>query len=97
LDDLNTKIQTDVNAASEELQKYLTAGGSTALGEDYVISPYIGGGYLNISSTQTGDQSKVIINPSNASIFAVYGKTGNKVIGLNADGNAIFDGVVTAS
>jgi hypothetical protein len=40
---------------------YLGVGGTVLQGANTIISPYIGGGYLNIASGNT----KVIIDPAN--------------------------------
>jgi hypothetical protein len=45
--------------------QYLGAGGGTLTGTNYVISPYIAGGYLNISSSKTNNKTRVIIDPNN--------------------------------
>ena len=46
----------------EQVANYLGLGGGTIIGENYMISPIIGGGYLNITST---DNKCVIIDPNN--------------------------------
>lgn len=74
---------------------YLKAGEKTLIGEDYVISPYIGGGYLNI----TNGKKQVIIDPSGKTntdyIFQVHN---NKEISvaIKPDGDAIFKGQIHA-
>lgn len=64
----------------------------------YIITPYIEGGYLKIQNSN--GSKKVIIDPNNLSgnntIFQVYSNS-KMVIGLDSNGNAIFDGNVTAS
>jgi hypothetical protein len=46
---------------NEKLVKCLSGGGTTDIGEDYVISPYLGGGYLHI--TNPTSKLSVIIDP----------------------------------
>lgn len=71
-------------------------------GENIIVSPYIGGGCLVIASTGPDDKSKVVIDPSNLrdidkpQIFQVYNKDDVMVIGLDDDGNAVFEGNITA-
>ena len=76
------------------LQKCL--GFTTEISSNYVISPYIGGGYLQISSDNTG---KVIIDPlglvQQSHIFAIYNRGGDVVMGVDTSGNGIFSGDVT--
>lgn len=76
------------------LQKCL--GFTTEISSNYVISPYIGGGYLQISSDNTG---KVIIDPlglvQQSHIFAIYNKSGDVVMGVDTSGNGTFAGDVT--
>lgn len=79
--------------------QYLGAGGGTMLGDRYVVSPYIGGGYLHIVNGSTGHS--VTINPTLTSgvtgaIFEV--KSANEtVIGFDTQGNATFKGVINAT
>lgn len=75
--------------------KHLGIGGGTVINEDSVISPYIGGGYLNI--TNIDNNSRVVIDPNNLTgnnyIFQVH--NGDKVtVGVNADGDAEFSGTI---
>ena len=84
-----------VSELDSQVSKYLGLGGSTLIGSNYVISPYISGGYLNI--TNTSNNSRVIIDPNNLTnnntIFQIH--NGNKVvIGLTKEGDALFDGVI---
>lgn len=75
------------------LQKCL--GFTTEISSNYVISPYIGGGYLQISSDNTG---KVIIDPlglvQQSHIFAIYNTNGDVVMGVDTSGNGTFSGDV---
>lgn len=78
--------------------KYLGLSGSTLIGSSYIISPYIAGGYLNI--TNTSNNSRVIIDPNNLTgngyIFQVH--NGTKVsMGITKDGSASFEGKITAT
>lgn len=73
-------------------------GGTTKIGSNYVISPYIAGGYLNIKNAN--NNSRVIIDPNNLTgnnyVFQVH--NGNKVtMGVDTSGNAVFNGAVTAT
>jgi hypothetical protein len=75
--------------------KHLGIGGKTVINEDSVISPCIGGGYLNI--TNVDNNSRVVIDPNNLTgnnyIFQVH--NGDKVtVGVNADGDAEFSGTI---
>ncbi len=70
---------------------------STTINENSIISPYIGGGYLNIGDSK----NSVIINPlgidetdrNNYDIFAVYNNA-NKIVGINTNGDAYFNGEI---
>ena len=75
---------------------YLGIGGTTIVSDKYVISPYLGGGYLNISDSN----NRVIIDPKNLGntgyIFRVQNSSGVS-IGFDFDGNAVYNGSVTAT
>lgn len=78
--------------------QYFGLGGDTIVGDNYVISPYIGGGYLNIANTN--NNSRVIIDPNNLTgngyIFQVH--NGDKVtVGVKSSGDSEFSGKITAS
>ena len=77
---------------------HLGLGGNTVLGENFVISPYIGGGYLNI--TNADNQSRVVIDPNNLTnngyIFQVHNGT-QVSVGIDKNGNAEFNGRITAT
>lgn len=92
-DDIKKSISEKIGELDQQVARYLTNGRSTSIGEDYMISPYIGGGYLNIIS---GD-NQVIIDPSNTSnpdyIFQV--KNQDKImVGISSDGEALFEGEI---
>lgn len=68
----------------------------TEIGKSYIISPSIGGGYLNIAGA---NGSKVIIDPNNITredyIFQVH--NGTKIsVGIKQNGNAEFAGAITS-
>lgn len=92
----NSIIPEKIAELDQKVAQYLTRGAHTSIGEDYMISPYIGGGYLNIIS---GD-NQVVIDPSNTSntgyIFQV--KNQDKVmVGINANGEALFEGEIKST
>ena len=87
-----------ISTLDSYVAKYLGLGGNTIIGENYVISPIIEGGYLNV--TNTDNKSRVIIDPNNLTgnnyIFQVH--NGNKVtMGVDKNGNTTFNGAVTAT
>ena len=87
---------TKISALDTAVANYLGLGGGTLIGDSYVISPYIGGGCLDIAS----EDKRVIIDPKNLTnngfIFQVH--NGERVtLGIDSDGNAAFDGIVYAS
>ena len=89
---------TNISTLDSYVAKYLGLGGNTIIGSNYVISPIIEGGYLNI--TNTNNNSRVIIDPNNLTgngyIFQVH--NGNKVtVGVKSNGNSEFSGTITAS
>lgn len=71
---------------------------ATQIGEDYVISPKIGGGYLQISDEEHGS---VVIDPKGTTgseyIFNVTNKDNKVVMGVDTKGNGKFTGEITAS
>lgn len=90
---VKNSIPEKITKLDQKVERYLTNGGSTSLGENYMISPYIGGGYLNIVN---GD-NQVVIDPSNTSgtdyIFQV--KNQDKImVGINTKGEALFEGEI---
>lgn len=92
-DDIKKSISEKIGELDQKVAQYLNGGTSTSIGENYMISPYIGGGYLNIIS---GD-NQVIIDPSNTSnpdyIFQV--KNQDKImVGISSDGEALFEGEI---
>lgn len=93
-----TDIESDVSNANSiigDLKKCL--GFSTEISSDYIISPYIGGGYLKITNPSNGE---VLIDPSNVNkkgyIFGIYNTSGSLVMGVDTNGNGTFKGNVTA-
>lgn len=70
-------------------------GGVTTIGPDYVISPNIGGGYLYIASGSTS----VTIDPAYNKDGTVFDVTsnGNSVMSVDRNGNAYFEGEITAT
>lgn len=102
-DEAKKYAESEIKELDDSVQNYLFAGSKTLVGDDYVISPYLGGGYLNITHSQdTADNNKtrVIIDPSNLTktdqVFAVYDQNGEVAIGFSKDGNAVFAGCVKA-
>lgn len=94
-DDVNKSIPEKIGELDQKVARYLTNGTATSIGENYMISPYIGGGYLNI--TDENSQSQVVIDPCNKSntgyIFQVKNQD-NIMVGINAKGNALFQGEI---
>lgn len=89
-------LDDSLKTADRNLARYLSGGGSTALSSDYVISPYLGGGYLDI----TDGINSVIIDPHNITeknyVFLVKNKNGN-VVSIDTSGNAVFNGQIGAA
>lgn len=89
----NSIIPEKIAELDQKVARYLTNGGSTSLDENYMISPYIGGGYLNIVN---GD-NQVVIDPSNTSgsgyIFQVKNQD-NIMVGIDTKGEALFEGEI---
>lgn len=88
----NTAVSNFDKAVAEYLQ---VPGATTIIGGNHVISPYIEGGYLNI----TNGNKQVIVDPSNKTetgyIFAV--KNGNEfTVGIKADGTTNIKAHLTA-
>ncbi|MCI8508593.1 MAG: hypothetical protein HFJ06_08545 [Lachnospiraceae bacterium] len=88
-------IEGKVAQLDQKVAQYLTNGGSTSIDENYMISPYIGGGYLNITS---GDK-QVVIDPSKSGgeyIFQVKSQ-GETMVGIKANGEALFAGEIMST
>lgn len=70
---------------------------TTSIGEDYIISPHIGGGYLDIS----GSDGSVMIDPAqikNSSyIFSIKNSSDNLIMGVDTTGDGYFKGNIQAS
>lgn len=89
--------QSKVSELDTAVGNYLGLGGGALVGDTYIVSPYIGGGYLNITSDD--NSSRVIIDPNNLTgndfIFQVH--NGQIVtIGVDKNGNAAFNGDIIA-
>lgn len=94
-DDGLTKSLQDFTTFKNDTDKILSnALPYTVVGEDYIISPKIGGGYLNI----TNSNYRVEINPNNTNgIFSISKKSDNtKIMGIDARGDGYFTGRITA-
>ena len=80
---------------------YLNLSGATSIyTAEYAISPYIGGGYVNVSK----GSGRVIIDPSNQAgtgyILAGMKTSGTDQgikFGIDSNGNAVFTGAITAT
>lgn len=93
------KVNAPTISDIDNLENYLTGGGTTKLGQDYVISPKIGGGYLFITGESGGVKNSVIIDPKHQIgedyVFAVkHGDT--CTVGIKPNGSAEFSGTVNA-
>ena len=91
--------ESEVSKLDSAVKNYLGLN-EVLQGPNFIVSPYIGGGYLNITSTT--DKAKVIIDPNNLTnqtkrkLFQVYDKDETFVMGIDDDGNAYFKGNITA-
>lgn len=88
---------SEISSFDKLVANYLGVGGGTLIGDNYIVSPIIEGGYLNI--TNTNNKSRVIIDPNNLTgnnfIFQVH--NGKEVsVGVDKEGNAVFAGTITA-
>ena len=94
-DEAKDSIATNITELDQKVAQYLNGGTSTSISENYMISPYIGGGYLNI--TDENSQSQVVIDPCNVSgngyIFQVK-KQNTIMVGIDTAGNALFEGKI---
>lgn len=89
---------SEVSKLDAAVAKYLGLKGSTTLiGSDYIISPYIEGGYLNI----VGNGNRVVIDPANETTtgyaFFIKNSSNEIVMGVNNSGDAEFKGTVYAT
>lgn len=96
-----TDFQNNVN---EQLSTLNAAIPTTEIGEDYIISPKIGGGYLYIKDTTGTTGTSVEINPVGTTfdghnsdyVFNVTDKDNNVVMGVTNDGDGYFSGTIHA-
>lgn len=91
-------IQKGVDELDSSVAEHLGISGGTIIGSDTVISPYIGGGYLNI--TDSSNKMRVLIDPNNLTgnnyLFQVH--NGEQIsVGIDRDGNASFSGALHAT
>ena len=92
------EYKKDIENFQGKVNKALT-GSTNEIGEDYIISPKIGGGYLYIKNKS--DKRSVTIDPqqtysSSGYIFKITDKNGNVTIGADSNGNAEFTGTIKA-
>jgi len=84
-----------VSGIADKVQQSL--GWTTEIDEKSVISPYMEGGYLNITAPAKGS---VVIDPlgikNSSYIFGVYNPENKVVMGVDASGNGVFEGKVIA-
>lgn len=105
-DNLSSDAQSRISgAASDAVEAFKAQVNNvlgTQIGDSYIISPRIGGGYLYIA----GNNGSVEINPqayyyngtnSTYRIFNVRNSTGKLVMGVDTSGNAMFRGKMLAS
>ena len=95
---LNNKADSDsLSNLNTKIMQILQGEYTTSIGEDYIISPHIGGGYLNIS----GSDGSVMIDPAqikNSSyIFAIRNSSDNLVMWVDTEGDGYFKGNIQAS
>ena len=91
---------TEVGKLDTAVSAYLGWDGETIIDGKHVISPYLGGGYLNI--TGVDNKIRVLIDPDNLTkngyVFQVHnGNTSKVVMGVDKDGNAQFNGAINAT
>ena len=96
----DTALSNSITALDNAVANHLGINGTTVITDKAIISPYIAGGYLNI----TNDNRQVIIDPGYISqekatdkyIFLVKNGS-NTAIGLKSSGDATFGGVINAT
>ena len=89
---------SEIKKLDDAVALHLGINGTTVIDKKYVISPYIGGGYLNI--TKNNSSTRVIIDPNNYTntgyIFQVH--NGSEItVGIKSNGDASFKGAITAT
>ena len=94
-------VDTKIENFQQNVNKLLNADlPLNKIGDDYIFSPYIGGGYLYIKNPN--DRRSVTIDPqqtysSNGYILKVTDKNGNVTIGADNNGNADYIGKITST
>ena len=92
----------ELNEFKEKVNIALT-GDATEIGDDYIISPKIGGGYLYITDKDGNysveiDPTKKCDSSTDKYLICVKDRVNNKVImGVNTSGNGEFSGKVSAT
>lgn len=89
-----------ITALDKAVARYLgLTGATTIIGNNYMISPYIIGGYLNITATSDNTSNQVIIDPKDQTgtdyIFAVKHDE-DVTLGIKPNGSATFRGYIYA-
>ena len=100
LKNIDISVEEGISSFRQEVYNILTGGNLTTIGEDYVISPKIGGGYLYIQ----GDTTSVEINPAGTQfqghdskyVFSIK-KKADVVMAVSNSGNGYFSGEVYAN
>ena len=99
-DNAKSDATCKITALDKAVAKYLgLTGATTIMGSDYMISPYIIGGYLNITATSDNTSNQIIIDPENQTdtdyIFAVKHNE-DVTFGIKPSGSASFRGKIYA-
>ena len=96
---VTTDMQSSIDSVSgiaDKVQQSL--GWTTQIDKKSVISPYIGGGYLNISADSRGSVTIDPMGITNSSyIFSVYNSSDTLVMGVDTGGNGMFSGKIHAT
>ena len=91
-----TTLAEEAKEYGSKLSTYL--GLTTEITSDYIISPYIGGGYLKITDENNGS---VVIDPigitKSSYIFGIYNNADTLVMGVDNNGNGYFNGEITST
>ena len=105
--DVANAVDKKIDNFQQNVNKLLNADlPTTAIGSDYVFSPYIGGGYLYIKDSRASNNTgiSVEINPNGTSftghdsnyVFNIQ-KDNNVIMGVTNNGSGYFSGNITGS
>ncbi len=101
VDDNIENVENNISNFKEKVNAALMGNATTEIGNDYIISPKIGGGYLYIANNNYSveiDPNHKSTSTLNGYLFCVKNKSKNEtVMGVTTQGDGYFKGTITGS